>query len=131
MMAEDRAARIVHRLLSPHSSWEQFERMLVSQQRPDWNRVVGLIAGAIREAVLAQMKQGAWVPPVSPYWWRRGRDLNPRSLTAHALSRRARSARLRNLSIPGLLRWRLYHPATRLARMCAVRACRRQSTARF
>jgi hypothetical protein len=34
MMAEDRAARIVHRLLSPHSSWEQFERILVSQQRP-------------------------------------------------------------------------------------------------
>jgi hypothetical protein len=34
MMAEDRAARIVHRLLSPHSSWEQFERLLVSQQRP-------------------------------------------------------------------------------------------------
>jgi len=28
MMPEDRAARIVHRLLSPHSSWEQFERIL-------------------------------------------------------------------------------------------------------
>jgi hypothetical protein len=34
MMAEDRAARIVHRLLSPHSPWEQFQRILVSQQRP-------------------------------------------------------------------------------------------------
>ena len=34
MMAEDRAARIVHKLLSPHSSWEQFERILVSQQQP-------------------------------------------------------------------------------------------------
>lgn len=34
MMAEDRAARIAHRLLSPQSSWEQFERTLVSQQRP-------------------------------------------------------------------------------------------------
>jgi len=34
---EDRAARIVHRLLSPQGSWEQFERMLVSQQRPGWN----------------------------------------------------------------------------------------------
>lgn len=30
MMAEDRGARIVHRLLSPHSSREQFERILVS-----------------------------------------------------------------------------------------------------
>ena len=51
MMAEDRAARIVHRLLSPHSSWEQFERILLSQQRPDWNQAVGLIADAIRETV--------------------------------------------------------------------------------
>jgi hypothetical protein len=34
MMAEDRAAKIVHRLLSPHSPWEQFQRILVSQQRP-------------------------------------------------------------------------------------------------
>ena len=32
--------------------------------------------------------------------WRRGRDLNPRSIAAHALSRRARSAGLRNLSAP-------------------------------
>jgi hypothetical protein len=37
MMAEDRAARIVHRLLSPHSPWEQFQRILVSQQRPPGN----------------------------------------------------------------------------------------------
>ena len=52
MMPEDRAARIVHRLLSPHSSWEQFERILVSQQRPDWNRaVVGAVyAGWITSA---------------------------------------------------------------------------------
>ena len=55
MMAEDRAARIVHRLLSPHSSWEQFERILVSQQRPDWNRAVGYVADEIRYAIEAEL----------------------------------------------------------------------------
>ena len=49
MMPEDRAARVAHRSLSPQSSWEQFERMLLSQQRPCWNQAVGLIADAIRE----------------------------------------------------------------------------------
>ncbi len=34
--------------------------------------------------------------------WRRGWDSNPRSLAAHALSRRARSAGLRNLSVEGV-----------------------------
>jgi hypothetical protein len=51
MMPEDRAARVAHRILSPQSSWEQFERILVSQQRLGWNQAVGLIADAIREAV--------------------------------------------------------------------------------
>lgn len=51
MMPEDRATRVAHRILSPQSSWEQFERILLSQQRPDWNQAVGLIADAIREAV--------------------------------------------------------------------------------
>ena len=49
---EDRAARIVHRLLSPQRSWEQFERIPVSQQRPGWNRAaVGAVyAGWIASA---------------------------------------------------------------------------------
>jgi hypothetical protein len=51
MMPEDRAARVAHRILSPQSSWEQFERILVSQQRLGWNQAVRLIADAIREAV--------------------------------------------------------------------------------
>ncbi len=51
MMSEDSAARIVHRLVSPQSSWGQFERTLVNQQRPGWNQAVGLVADAIREAV--------------------------------------------------------------------------------
>ena len=51
MMPEDRAARVAHRIVSPQNSWEQFERVLLSQQRPDWNQAVGLIADAIREAV--------------------------------------------------------------------------------
>ena len=55
MMAEDRAARIVHRLLRPHSSWEQFERILVSQQRPDWNRAVAFVADQIRAAIEAEL----------------------------------------------------------------------------
>jgi hypothetical protein len=38
MMAEERAARAVYRLLSPQSPWGQFERILVSQQRLDWNQ---------------------------------------------------------------------------------------------
>ena len=50
MMPEDRAARVAHRTLSPQSSWEQFERILLSQQRLDWNQAAGLIADAIREA---------------------------------------------------------------------------------
>jgi hypothetical protein len=51
-MAEHRAARIVHRLLSPQSSWGQFERILVSQQRRDWKRaLVGAVcAGWIASA---------------------------------------------------------------------------------
>jgi hypothetical protein len=53
MMPEHRATRIAHRILSPQSSWEQFERTRVSQQRPGWNQAVGLIADAIREAVQA------------------------------------------------------------------------------
>ena len=51
MMPEDRATRVVHRILSPQNSWEQFERILVNQQRSDWNQAVGLIADAIREAM--------------------------------------------------------------------------------
>ena len=50
MIPEDRAAKIVHRLLSPQSSFEQFERILVTQQRPDWNRAVAYVADEIREA---------------------------------------------------------------------------------
>ena len=56
MRPDDRAARIAHRILSPQSSWGQSERMLVGQQRPDWNQAVGLIADAIRES-LQEVKQ--------------------------------------------------------------------------
>jgi hypothetical protein len=58
MMAEDRAARIVHRLLSPHSSWEQFERILVSQQRLGWNQAVAYVADQIRAAIEAELLAG-------------------------------------------------------------------------
>ena len=67
MMAEDRAARIVHRLLSPHSSWEQFERILVSQQRLDWNQAVAYVADQIRAAIEAEHVGGAiWRGEINP-----------------------------------------------------------------
>ena len=67
MMAEDRAARIVHRLLSPHSSWAQFERILVSQQRPDWNQAVAFVADQIRAAIEAEHVGGAiWRGEINP-----------------------------------------------------------------
>jgi len=67
MMAEDRAARIVHRLLSPHSSWEQFERILVSQQRPDWNQAVAYVADQIRAAIEAEhVGRAIWRGEIDP-----------------------------------------------------------------
>jgi hypothetical protein len=51
MASEDRAAQIVHRVLSLQSSFGQFERILTSQQRPDWNRAVAFVADELREAV--------------------------------------------------------------------------------
>lgn len=51
MIPEERAAKIVHRMVSPQSSWEQFERVLLSHQRPDWNRHVAYVADEIREAI--------------------------------------------------------------------------------
>jgi len=50
-MPEERAARIVKRLLSPNSSWEQFERVLTSYKRLDWNQAVAFVADEIREAI--------------------------------------------------------------------------------
>ena len=49
MIPENRAARLVWRILSPQSSWGQFEAVLLAQQRPDWNQAVSLIADEIRE----------------------------------------------------------------------------------
>ena len=51
MMPEDRAARIVHRLLMPNGSFEGFERLLQSQKQMDLNRAVAFVADQIREAV--------------------------------------------------------------------------------
>jgi hypothetical protein len=51
MMAEDRAARVVWRLLAPSVGFEAFERHLLRQKRPEWNQAVALVADEIREAV--------------------------------------------------------------------------------
>ena len=67
MMAENRAARIVRRLLSPHSSWEQFERILVSQQRLDWNQAVAFVADQIRAAIEAEhIGRAIWRGEIDP-----------------------------------------------------------------
>jgi hypothetical protein len=50
MVAEERAARIIRRLLAPEYSWEQFEQRLLSHKRPEWNQAVAFVADEIREA---------------------------------------------------------------------------------
>jgi hypothetical protein len=48
MIPEEKAALIVWRILVPSMPFEEFERHLVSQRRPEWNQAVGMIADAIR-----------------------------------------------------------------------------------
>jgi len=48
MAPEEKAALIVWRIMVPSVPFEEFERHLVSQKRPEWNQAVGLIADAIR-----------------------------------------------------------------------------------
>jgi hypothetical protein len=63
MLSEDRAARIVYRLLPPTEAvlWEEFERILVSQQRPDWNQAVAYVADEIRAAVETERARWLWL----------------------------------------------------------------------
>jgi len=51
MIPEERAARIVYRLLNPPCQYERFTSMLEAQHRLDWNEAVAFIADQIREAV--------------------------------------------------------------------------------
>jgi hypothetical protein len=48
MIPEEKAALIVWRIMVPSVPFEEFERHLVSQRRPEWNQAVGMIADAIR-----------------------------------------------------------------------------------
>ena len=50
-MPEDRAAKIIHRLLTPNARFEGFERLLQSQKQIALNRAVAFVADQIREAV--------------------------------------------------------------------------------
>jgi hypothetical protein len=50
MIPEEKAALIVWRIMVPSVPFEEFERRLVSQPRPEWNQAVGMIADAIRDA---------------------------------------------------------------------------------
>jgi hypothetical protein len=76
-MAEHRAARIVHRLLSPQSSWGQFERILVSQQRPDWNQAaVGAVCAGYA-ASAEKLLTCAWFFAILTLLHDKGREENP------------------------------------------------------
>jgi hypothetical protein len=48
VIPEEKAALIVWRIMVPSVPFEEFERHLVSQHRPEWNQAVGMIADAIR-----------------------------------------------------------------------------------
>jgi hypothetical protein len=48
MTPEEKAALIVWRIMVPSVPFEEFERLLVSQRRLEWNQAVGMIADAIR-----------------------------------------------------------------------------------
>lgn len=48
MIPGQKAALILWRIMVPTVSFEEFERLLVSQRRPEWNQAVGIVADAIR-----------------------------------------------------------------------------------
>ena len=48
MIPEEKAALIVWRIMVPTVPFEEFERHLLKQRRPEWNQAVGIIADAIR-----------------------------------------------------------------------------------
>jgi hypothetical protein len=48
MIPEEQAALIVWRIVVPSVPFEEFERHLLSQRRPEWNQAVGMVADAIR-----------------------------------------------------------------------------------
>ena len=64
MIPEEKAALIVWRITVPSVPFEEFERHLVSQRRPEWNQAVDMIADAIRgsrpgrELCLQQTREG-------------------------------------------------------------------------
>jgi hypothetical protein len=48
VIPEEKATLIVWRIMAPTMPFEEFERHLVSQRRPEWNQAVSMIADAIR-----------------------------------------------------------------------------------
>ena len=55
MIPEEKAALIVWRIMVPTVPFEEFERHLVSQRRPEWNQAVGMIADEMREYAMEQL----------------------------------------------------------------------------
>jgi hypothetical protein len=48
MIPEEKAALIVWRIMALRVPFEEFERHLLEQRRPEWNQAGGMIADAIR-----------------------------------------------------------------------------------
>lgn len=48
MIPEEKAALIAWHIMVPSVPFEEFERHLVGQRRPEWNQAVGMVADAIR-----------------------------------------------------------------------------------
>ena len=57
MIPEEKAALIVWRIMVPSVPFEEFERHLLKQRRPEWNQAVGMIADAMREYAQEQFEE--------------------------------------------------------------------------
>ena len=57
MIPEEKSALIVWRIMVPSVPFEEFERHLLKQRRPEWNQAVGMIADAMREYAQEQFRE--------------------------------------------------------------------------
>ena len=51
MIPEERTVRIIWRLIALSVAFEDFERHLLRQKRPEWNQAVAFVTDEIRDAV--------------------------------------------------------------------------------
>jgi len=71
LMPEDRAAIVAWQLFGGSASLERLKDCLETQAKPEWNRAVRFIAGAIREAVTVEREEMLLEVPAfqEPYPW--------------------------------------------------------------